>query len=32
VPGARHIEAIYLHPAEYERRLVAFFTARLASG
>ena len=29
IPGAGHIQAVTLVPAEYERRLVAFFTAAL---
>jgi fermentation-respiration switch protein FrsA (DUF1100 family) len=29
VPDAEHVEAMFLHPAEYERRLVEFFGAAL---
>ena len=32
VPGAGHQEAVLLRPAEYEARLVAFFTSALGGG
>ena len=32
IPGAEHVEAMFLHPGEYERRLVGFFDAALGDG